>query len=255
MRTTAARPAASGSRVWCPTTAGHRNYLETRLFGRLAVRASSCRRQVIRRGTAARRRRLADPPRDDPDVDRVRVRSRAHLRVPYTASAPPCYGLSLATGIMIELGEAVGVIAAQSIGEPGTQLTMRTFHTGGVVGSRTSPTACPAWSSSSKPARPRVPPSWPPLRCGPDRGGRDRPPHHRGRRRRPRGDTVWRRRAHLDGPDGQEVGAGDALVEGPKDPKELLEVKGIRETQQYLVEEVQKVYRDQGVRSTTSTSS
>jgi DNA-directed RNA polymerase subunit beta' len=54
-------------------------------------------------------------------------------------------------------------------------------------------------------------------------------------------------RAHLEVAEGQEVGAGDALVEGPKDPKELLEVKGIRETQQYLVEEVQKVYRDQGV--------
>jgi DNA-directed RNA polymerase subunit beta' len=54
-------------------------------------------------------------------------------------------------------------------------------------------------------------------------------------------------RAHLEVGDGQEVAAGDALVEGPKDPKELLEVKGIRETQQYLVEEVQKVYRDQGV--------
>ena len=54
-------------------------------------------------------------------------------------------------------------------------------------------------------------------------------------------------RAHLEVADGQEIGAGDALVEGPKDPKELLEVKGIRETQQYLVEEVQKVYRDQGV--------
>jgi DNA-directed RNA polymerase subunit beta' len=54
-------------------------------------------------------------------------------------------------------------------------------------------------------------------------------------------------RAHLEVTDGQEVAAGDALVEGPKDPKELLEVKGIRETQQYLVEEVQKVYRDQGV--------
>jgi DNA-directed RNA polymerase subunit beta' len=54
-------------------------------------------------------------------------------------------------------------------------------------------------------------------------------------------------RAHLEVSAGQEVAAGDALVEGPKDPKELLEVKGIRETQQYLVEEVQKVYRDQGV--------
>ena len=54
-------------------------------------------------------------------------------------------------------------------------------------------------------------------------------------------------RAHLEVRDGQEVAAGDALVEGPKDPKQLLEIKGIRETQQYLVEEVQKVYRDQGV--------
>jgi DNA-directed RNA polymerase subunit beta' len=54
-------------------------------------------------------------------------------------------------------------------------------------------------------------------------------------------------RAHLEVSDGQEVHPGDALVEGPKDPKELLEIKGIRETQQYLVEEVQKVYRDQGV--------
>jgi DNA-directed RNA polymerase subunit beta' len=54
-------------------------------------------------------------------------------------------------------------------------------------------------------------------------------------------------RAHLEVTDGQEVHPGDALVEGPKDPKELLEIKGIRETQQYLVEEVQKVYRDQGV--------
>jgi len=54
-------------------------------------------------------------------------------------------------------------------------------------------------------------------------------------------------RAHLEVAEGQEVAAGDSLVEGPKDPKELLEIKGIRETQQYLVEEVQKVYRDQGV--------
>ncbi|MGH9064597.1 MAG: DNA-directed RNA polymerase subunit beta', partial [Acidimicrobiales bacterium] len=54
-------------------------------------------------------------------------------------------------------------------------------------------------------------------------------------------------RAHLEVRDGQEVSAGDPLVEGPKDPKELVEIKGIRETQQYLVEEVQKVYRDQGV--------
>ena len=88
----------------------------------------------------------------------------------------------------------------------------------------------------------------PPLGHRPGRGRGGWPPHHGGGRRRDRGlGPAWPRRAHLEVVDGQEVSAGDALVEGPKDPKELLEVKGIRETQQYLVEEVQKVYRDQGV--------
>ena len=71
--------------------------------------------------------------RDDPAVDRIRVRSVLTCESEHGVCAT-CYGQSLATGRLIELGEAVGVIAAQSIGEPGTQLTMRTFHTGGVVG-------------------------------------------------------------------------------------------------------------------------
>ena len=70
--------------------------------------------------------------RDDPAVDRVRVRSVLTCEAAYGVCAA-CYGRSLATGRAIELGEAVGVIAAQSIGEPGTQLTMRTFHTGGIA--------------------------------------------------------------------------------------------------------------------------
>jgi len=70
-----------------------------------------------------------------------------------------------------------------------------------------------------------------------------------------RGIGAVSARAHLEVTAGQRFSAGDALVEGPKDPKELLEVKGIRETQQYLVEEVQKVYRDRACPSTTSTSS
>ena len=79
-------------------------------------------------------------------------------------------------------------------------------------------------------------------------GRRDGPPGHGRRQRRRRRTRRWSRaRAHLESSDGQEVEAGTPLVEGPKDPKELLKVKGIRETQQYLVEEVQKVYRDQGV--------
>src|SRR6202035_2873226 len=71
--------------------------------------------------------------REDPSVDRVRVRSGLTCESEHGVCAT-CYGQSLATGRLIELGEAVGVIAAQSIGEPGTQLTMRTFHTGGIVG-------------------------------------------------------------------------------------------------------------------------
>src|SRR5207237_6359326 len=71
--------------------------------------------------------------REDEGVDRVRVRSVLTCEAAHGVCAA-CYGKSLATGREIELGEAVGVIAAQSIGEPGTQLTMRTFHTGGIAG-------------------------------------------------------------------------------------------------------------------------
>ena len=63
-----------------------------------------------------------------------------------------CYGRSMATGKLVDIGEAVGIVAAQSIGEPGTQLTMRTFHQGGVTGGRTSPVVCPACRSCSRPA-------------------------------------------------------------------------------------------------------
>ena len=98
-----------------------------------------------------------------------------------------CYGQSLATGKLIELGEAVGVIAAQSIGEPGTQLTMRTFHTGGVVGEDIThglPRVVELFEARTPEGR-RGPRS--PLRRGP--GGRrgERPAHHSGRRRRCRG--------------------------------------------------------------------
>ena len=158
-----------------------------------------------------------------------------------------CYGLSLATGSMIELGEAVGVIAAQSIGEPGTQLTMRTFHTGGVVGEDIThglPRVVELFEARTPKGAAVLAHHSGVVRIEDDETGRritvvaddgDRGLDAGGVARPPRGR------------DGQEVSAGDALVEGPKDPKELLEVKGIRETQQYLVEEVQKVYRDQGV--------
>ena len=159
----------------------------------------------------------------------------------------------LATGKLVDLGEAIGIIAAQSIGEPGTQLTMRTFHTGGVAGedithglprvvelfeARTPKGAADAWPSaraSSASARTRRASGSSP--SSPTTATEE--------------EHVVSRRAHLRrSRDGQEVAAGERLVgdeKTPLDPKKILEIKGIRETQQYLVDEVQKVYREQGV--------
>ena len=184
--------------------------------------------------------------RDDPAVDRVRTRSVLTCEAEQGICAA-CYGLSLATGEMIELGEAVGVIAAQSIGEPGTQLTMRTFHTGGIVGEDIThglPRVVELFEARTPKGAAVLARHSGVARVEEDESGRhitvvaDDGEEH---------TVLVAQRAHLEVVDGQEVAAGDALVEGPKDPKELLEVKGIRETQQYLVEEVQKVYRDQGV--------
>src|SRR5690606_23652943 len=114
-------------------TPNRRNYLDTKLFGRALLNdVKLSDGTVLERNTI-----LGDAEvsklRDDPEINRVRVRSVLTCDAELGICAM-CYGRSLATGKMIELGEAVGVIAAQSIGEPGTQLTMRTFHTGGVAG-------------------------------------------------------------------------------------------------------------------------
>ena len=158
-----------------------------------------------------------------------------------------CYGRSLATGKDIELGEAVGVIAAQSIGEPGTQLTMRTFHTGGIAGGGDIAGGLPASSSCSRPAARRARPPWPaPPAWSASPRTRARAGHHDRRRRRQRG----RLHGPQPPPRGRRRPGGHGRRRprrGPRDPKELLEIKGVRETQQYLVDEVQKVYRDQGV--------
>ena len=229
-----------------PDGPGKRSYLETRAYGRILVEpVTLADKSQVDAGTLLTDEVVA-VLRDDESVDRVRTRSVLTCEAAHGVCAT-CYGQSLATGFMIELGEADGEIAAQSIGEPGTQLTMRTFHTGGVVGEDIThglPRVVELFEARTPKGAAVLARHSGVVRIEEEEGGR---------RITVVADdgtedaSLVAPRAHLEVTDGQEVGAGDALVEGPKDPKELLEVKGIRETQQYLVEEVQKVYRDQGV--------
>ena len=230
-----------------PDEAGRRSYLETRVYGRvLAEDVTLADGTVLASGTMLDDDVVA-ALRDDPAHRPGPGALRAHLRV---RARRVRHLLRPVAGHrrLIELGEAVGVIAAQSIGEPGTQLTMRTFHTGGVVGEDIThglPRVVELFEARTPKGAAVLAHHSGVVRIEDEEGGR---------RITVVADDgteesvlVLSARAHLEVTDGQEVAAGDALVEGPKDPKELLEVKGIRETQQYLVEEVQKVYRDQGV--------
>ena len=229
-----------------PDEAGKRSYLETRVHGRITVEAVTLTDKTkIEAGTLLTDE-IVSKLRDDPNIDRVRTRSVLTCEAEHGICVA-CYGQSLATGQMIELGEAVGVIAAQSIGEPGTQLTMRTFHTGGIVGEDIThglPRVVELFEARTPKGAAVLSRQSGVVRIEEEESGRQITVVAEGGEE----ETVLvAQRAHLEVVDGQDVNAGDALVEGPKDPKELLEVKGIRETQQYLVEEVQKVYRDQGV--------
>jgi DNA-directed RNA polymerase subunit beta' len=224
-----------------PDQAGKRSYLETRLYGRVLLEDAGAVKAGIEVGDDE-----LIALRDDESVTRVRTRSVLTCEAEHGVCAR-CYGRSLATGKDIELGEAVGVIAAQSIGEPGTQLTMRTFHTGGIAGEdithglprvvelfeARTPKGAAVLARTSGVVRITEEDNGRRITIVGDDGSEDA--------------YNLSARAHLEVSESQEVTAGDALVEGPKDPKELLDIKGIRETQQYLVEEVQKVYRDQGV--------
>ena len=191
--------------------------------------------------------------RDDPTVTRVRVRSPLTCQADFGVCGL-CYGRSLATGRLIELGEAVGVIAAQSIGEPGTQLTMRTFHTGGIASAGGDiagglPRVVELFEARSPKGKAILART---LGRRAHRGGRGQGPHGHGRRRRRRRGELHRAargppRGRRRRPGVTPATCSSASAKTPKDPKELLDIKGVRETQQYLVDEVQKVYRDQGV--------
>ncbi len=181
-------------------------------------------------------------------ITRVKVRSVLTCESAVGVCAA-CYGRSLATGKLVDIGEAVGIIAAQSIGEPGTQLTMRTFHTGGVASAdditqglprvtelfeaRTPKGASPIAEAAGKITiedtdRNRK------LILTPDNG------------EEPITYTVLKRSTLLI-EDGQHVELGQQMHVGAVDPKEVLRVRGVRAVQEHLVDGVQGVYRSQGV--------
>ncbi len=231
-----------------PDTPNKRTYLETRLFGRvLADDVTLATGEIIQKGEMVGDRELA-ALRDDPTINRVRVLSPLSDDSSSGITAAS-YGMSLATGKMIEQGEAVGVIAAQSIGEPGTQLTMRTFHTGGVAGAQDIagglPRVVELFEARTPKGKAMLARHAGTVRIFYEENGErtvmivesDGTEH----------DCKIGSEYRLEVVDGDEVEPGDALVEGPRDPKELLEIRGIDATQRYLVSEVQKVYREQGV--------
>ena len=126
--------------------------MDTSLFGRVLAEDVKVGGEKVASGAGARRR--ARGRVIESGVEAVHVRSVTTCEAEVGVCAL-CYGRSLASGRMVDIGEAVGIIAAQSIGEPGTQLTMRTFHTGGIAG-EDSRTACRVWWSSSRPVSPRA---------------------------------------------------------------------------------------------------
>src|SRR5215207_840346 len=160
-----------------------------------------------------------------------------------------CYGRSLATGKLVDIGEAVGIIAAQSIGEPGTQLTMRTFHQGGSAGADDITQGLPRVTELFEA---RTPKGASPIA---ESAGRIEIEDTERQRRilltPDNGDEVKAypvlKRATLLVEDGQHVELGQQFVVGNLDPKEVLRVQGVRAVQLHLVDGVQGVYRSQGV--------
>ncbi|MBD3922870.1 DNA-directed RNA polymerase subunit beta' [Paenibacillus sp. PR3] len=158
-----------------------------------------------------------------------------------------CYGRNLATGKFVEIGEAVGIIAAQSIGEPGTQLTMRTFHTGGVAGDDITQ-GLPRIQELFEARNPKGQATISEIDgvVKEVRDGKDR------REIEVQGEAETKvylvpYGSRLRVSQGAKLDAGDELTDGSIDPKEMLRIKGIRGVQNYILQEVQRVYRNQGV--------
>ena len=184
---------------------------------------------------------------DGTPVEKVKIRTiltcRSHIGI-----CSKCYGANMATGEAVQVGEAVGIIAAQSIGEPGTQLTMRTFHTGGVAGDDITQ-GLPRVEELFEARKPKG------LAIIAEFGGiasiRDTKKKREIVITNPEtGETkayLIPYGSRIKVMDGALLEAGDELTEGSVNPHDLLKIKGIRAVQDYMLREVQRVYRLQGV--------
>jgi len=181
-------------------------------------------------------------------IEEVKVRSVLTCDAK-TGTCAKCYGRSLATGKLVDIGEAVGIIAAQSIGEPGTQLTMRTFHTGGVASADDITQGLPRVVELFEARQPkgRAPITEAAGRVTIDESDKAKKvlvtPDD--------GSEVQEypvsKRSRLTIGEGDRVEVGEQLTQGTPDPQEVLRILGVRKAQEHLVDEVQAVYRSQGV--------
>ena len=180
-------------------------------------------------------------------IEEVKVRSVLGCKAKFGVCAH-CYGRNLATGKEMHIGEAVGIIAAQSIGEPGTQLTMRTFHTGGVAAAADITQGLPRVEELFEARKPKG------LAVISEIDGTVSINDNKKRKEvvvtnedgeEARYNIVFGSRLKVR--EGDVIEAGDELTEGSVNPHDILKIKGVKGVQNYIVKEVQRVYRLQGV--------
>ena len=189
----------------------------------------------------------------DPDTGVTRQDAKLKIRTILTCKShlgvcAKCYGANMATGQPVQVGEAAGIIAAQSIGEPGTQLTMRTFHTGGVAGDDITQ-GLPRVEELFEARKPKG------LAIIAEFGGKVQLRDNKKKREVViTNDETGESKAYLipygsriKVMDDQVLEAGDELTEGSVNPHDILKIKGVRAVQDYMLREVQRVYRLQGV--------
>ncbi len=180
-------------------------------------------------------------------IEEVKIRSilscRSHVGI-----CAKCYGANMATGEPVQVGEAVGIIAAQSIGEPGTQLTMRTFHTGGVAGNDITqglPRVEELFEARKPKGMAKLAKISGKVTITENNNRREVTIHGEDGEEDKHDDISFG--ADIRVHDGDEVEAGDQLTEGSVDPHALLEAKNVGAVEDYIIREVQKVYNSQGV--------